>query len=132
MSTSVNGALPASTVVRYFTQRTISTSANEGAGAFGTGPSSRYNLKRLSFIFSISTIVFAMFTSNLSSDKIAHVHIYATTVLCVIFWIKLNIKMSNFLTIQKPNIRHFSVSDFTAALKSDLFMVQTISGGLRE
>ena len=45
-------------------------------------------------------VVLAMFISNLRSDKIVHVHIYVTTVLCVIFWIKSNIKMSNFLTIQ--------------------------------
>ena len=64
--------------------------------------------------------VFAMFISNLSSDKIAHVHIYATTFLCVFFWIKSNIKMSKFLTIQKPNIRYFSVG-FVDALKPDNF-----------
>jgi len=29
--------------------------------------------------------------------------------------------MSNFLTIQKPDIRHFSLSDFAAALKLDHF-----------
>jgi len=93
--------LPASTVVRYFTQRTMSTSANGAVGAFGTGLSSGYNLKRLFFVFSMSAVVavvFAMFISNLSSDKIAHVYIYATTILCVIFWIKSNIKMSKFLT----------------------------------
>ena len=77
--------LPVSTVVRYFKQRTMSTSANGAAGAFGIGPSSEYNPKRLYFIFSMSTVVFAMFISNLSSDKITHVHIYATTLLCVIF-----------------------------------------------
>jgi hypothetical protein len=77
--------LPASIVIRYFKQRTMSTSANGAAGAFGTGPSSGYNPKRFSFIFSMSTVVFAMFISNLSSHKIAHVHIYATTLLCVIF-----------------------------------------------
>ena len=69
----------------------MSTSANGAAGAFGTGPSSGYNLKRLFFVFSmfaVVAVVFAMFISNLSSDKIAHVHIYATTLLLVIFWIK--------------------------------------------
>ena len=40
----------------------------------------------------------AMFVFNLSSDKIAHVHIYATILLCVFFWIKSNIKISKFLT----------------------------------
>jgi len=99
--------LPASTEVHYFRQHTMSTSVNRAAGAFGTSPSSGYNLKRLIFIFSMSAVVaviFAMFISNLSSDKIAHVHIYVTTLLCVIFWIKSNIKMSSFLTIQKHDI----------------------------
>ena len=36
-------------------------------------------------LFLICLQYFAMFISNLSSDKIAHVHIYATTLLCVIF-----------------------------------------------
>jgi len=94
--------LPASTKVHYFRQHTRSTSVNGAAGAFGTGSSSGYNLKRLFFVFSMSAVVaviFAMFISNLSSDKIAHVHIYATIILCVIFWIQSNIKISNFLTI---------------------------------
>ena len=84
----------------YFEQRTMSTSANGAAGAFGTGPSG-YNLKRLFFFFSmfvVVAVVSAMFISNMSSDKIAHVHMYATTLLLVIFWIKSNIKMSKFLT----------------------------------
>ena len=84
----------------------MSTSVNGAAGAFGTDPSSGYNLKRLFFVFSMSAVVavvFAMFVSNLSSDKIAHVHIYATTILCVIFWIKSNIKMFNFLTASTTN-----------------------------
>jgi len=93
--------LPVPTEVHYFEQHTMSTSVNGVAGAFGTAPSSGYNLKRLFFIFSMSAVVavvLVMFISNLSSDKIAHVHIYATIILCVIFWIKSNIKMSNFLT----------------------------------
>jgi hypothetical protein len=68
----------------------MSTSVNGAAGAFGTGPSSGYNLKQLFFVFSMSVVVavvLAMFISNLNSYKIAHVHIYATIVFCVIFWI---------------------------------------------
>jgi hypothetical protein len=82
------GYLPASTEVYYFKEHTMSTSVNRAAGAFGTGPSSRYNLKRLFSIFSMSAVVVVvleMFISNLSSDKIAHMHIYATAILCVIF-----------------------------------------------
>jgi len=37
------------------------------------------------------------------------------------FWIKLTMKMSNCLTIQKPNVRQFSVSGFAAALKPNNF-----------
>jgi len=72
------------------------------------------------FIFSMFTVI-AMFISNLGSDKIAHVHIYATSLLFVIFWIKSNIKMSKFLTVQKAEISHFSVSGFAAVLKLDNF-----------
>jgi len=66
----------------------MSTSANGAAGAFGTGLSSGYNLNRLFFIFCMSVVVavvLAIFISKLSSDKIAHVHIYATTIFYVIF-----------------------------------------------
>jgi len=63
----------------------MSTSVNGAAGAFGTGPSLGYNPNLLPFIFSMSVVIFAMFISNLSSDKITHVHIYATTILCVFF-----------------------------------------------
>ena len=68
--------LPAPTEVHYFEQHTMSTSVNGAAGAFGIGPSSGYNPNRLSFIFSMFAVVFAMFISNLSSDN------YATTILC--------------------------------------------------
>jgi hypothetical protein len=35
----------------------------------------------------------------------------------MIFWIKLKLKMTIYQTIQKPDIRHFSVSGFVVALK---------------
>ena len=44
-------------------------------------------------------------------------HIHVITYIALIFWIKLKLKMPNFLTIQKSDIRHFSVSGFAAALK---------------
>ena len=58
-------------------------------------------------------ITIAMFITNLISDEFAHVHIYATTLLCLFFWIKSNVKMSKFLTkigrvrLQRPEIFHF-------------------------
>ena len=51
-----------------------------------------------------------------------HMHIYAVTnLLMLFFWIKLIMKMPKFLTIQKPNVRQFSVSGFAAALKPNNF-----------
>jgi len=51
----------------------------------------------------------------------SHVHIFVVTNLLLFFWIKLNKKMPKFLTIQKPDIRQFSVSGFVVALKLDDF-----------
>jgi len=49
-------------------------------------------------------------------------HIYVVTnLLMFYFWIKMTMKMSNYLTIQKPNVRQFSVSGFAAALKPNNF-----------
>jgi hypothetical protein len=39
----------------------------------------------------------------------------------LIYGIKMIWKMPIFLTIQKPNVRHFSVRGFAAALKPDPF-----------
>ena len=51
-----------------------------------------------------------------------HMHIYAiTNMLMLFFWIKLIMKMSKILTIQKHNVRQFSVSGFAAALKPNNF-----------
>ena len=65
-------------------QHTMSTSASGAASAFGTGPS-RYILNSFCLIFSMSTIIFDMSITSLSSDKIAQVHICATTLLIIFF-----------------------------------------------
>jgi hypothetical protein len=59
--------------------------------------------------------VLLLFTAYVSSD--IHMHIHVVTYITVIFWIKLKLKMYISLTIQKPDIRYFSVSGFAAALK---------------
>jgi hypothetical protein len=43
------------------------------------------------------------------------------TNLLLFFWIKITWKMPKSLTIQKPNVRQFSLSDFAAALKPNTF-----------
>jgi hypothetical protein len=56
-----------------------------------------------------------LFTAYLTSGT--HMHIYVITYITLVFWIKLKLIMPSFLTIQKPDIRHFSVSGFADALK---------------
>ena len=62
-----------------------------------------------------------IFAANLSSSKITHVHIFVIRNLLIFFWINFNMKLPKFLTIQKPDIRQFSVSGFAPALKLDDF-----------
>jgi hypothetical protein len=73
------------------------------------GPSTGYTLF-LVFVYNL-----LLFTTYVSSDT--HMHIHVITYITVIFWIKLKLKMHISLTIQKPDIRHFSVSGFVATLK---------------
>jgi hypothetical protein len=48
-------------------------------------------------------------------------HLLFVITIMLIYGIKMIWKMSIFLTIQKPNFRHFSVRGFAAVLKSDPF-----------
>jgi hypothetical protein len=82
---------------------------NGVTGALSIGPSTGYSLL-LIFVH-----VILLFTATMSSY--AHIHISVITFIALYFWIKLNMKMPKFLTIQKPNVRHFSVSGFVVALK---------------
>jgi hypothetical protein len=66
--------------------------------------------------FLVFVHILMLFTAYVSSHT--HMHIHVVTYITVIFWIKLKLKMSISLTIQKPDIRHFSVSGFATALKS--------------
>jgi hypothetical protein len=64
--------------------------------------------------------VLLLFTAYVSSDT--HMYIHVFIYITLVFWIKLKLIMPNSLTIQKPDIRHFFVSGFDAALKpSDPF-----------
>ena len=115
--------LPASTVVRDFEQRTISTSANGASDALGMGPSVGYSLISVITVFCILTVSISMSSMHaVAFIRNIHMHIYAiTNLLMLYFWIKLIMKMPNYLTIQKPNLRQFFVSGFAAALKPNDF-----------
>jgi hypothetical protein len=49
------------------------------------------------------------------------IFIYVIIFMVLFFWIKLTWKLFKHLTIQKPNIRQFSLSGFAAALKPNAF-----------
>jgi hypothetical protein len=116
--------LSAPTVVRDFEQLTMSGTG--ATGALSIGPSAGYisilKLVKFNLIFVMTSLLFMnTFVANLSSSKITNVHIFVITNLLLFFWISFNIKMSKFLTIQKPDNRQFSVSGFVAALKPNDF-----------
>jgi hypothetical protein len=66
-------------------------------------------------LFFVFVHVLLLFTAYVSSDT--HMHINVVTYITLVFWIKLKLIMPNSLTIQKPDIRHFSISGFAATLK---------------
>jgi hypothetical protein len=82
---------------------------NGTTNALSIGPSVGYT------IFFIFVYVSLLFTAYAISYT--HMHIHVITYIALFFWIKLKLKMPKFLTIQKSDIRHFSVSGFAAALK---------------
>jgi hypothetical protein len=101
--------LPPSTAYDYFEHTHEMSRVNGATNALSVGPSAGYNL------FFLFVHILLLFTAYVSSDT--HMHIHVVTYITVIFWIKLKLKMSISPTIQKPYIRHFSVSGFAATLK---------------
>ena len=95
--------LSASTAVRDFEQRTMSTIVNGASDALGMGPSAGYTLISVITVFCIFTVSICMSSMHaVAFIRNIHIHIYAVTnLLMLYFWIKLIMKMPNFLTIQK-------------------------------
>jgi hypothetical protein len=95
---------------------------NGATDALSIGSSMGYTL------FFVFMHVLLFFTAYVGSYT--HMHIHIITYITLVFWIKLKLIMPISLTIQKPDIRHFSVSGFVAALKpSDLLMGHFTRGG---
>jgi hypothetical protein len=90
--------LPASTVVHDFEQRTMS-GANGAFDALGMGPSiGFYSLITVLCVLSVSIIMSYLHTVAFVSDT--HMHIYViTNLLMFYFWIKLTIKIPNYLIV---------------------------------
>jgi hypothetical protein len=82
---------------------------NGATDVLNIGPSAGY------ILFLVIVHVLLLFTAYVSSDT--HMHIHVITYITLVFWIKLKLKMHISLTIQKPDIRHFSSSGFATVLK---------------
>jgi hypothetical protein len=82
---------------------------NRATDTLSIGPSAGY------ILFLVIEHVLLLFTAYVNSDT--HMHIHVVTYITVIFSIKLKLKMHVSLTIQKPDLRHFSVSGCADALK---------------
>jgi hypothetical protein len=82
---------------------------NGSTDALNIGPSAGY------ILFLVIMHVLLLFTTYVTSDT--HMRIHVVTYIALVFWIKLNLKMPIYPTIQKPDVRHFSISGFAATLK---------------
>jgi hypothetical protein len=101
--------LPASTLYGYIEYTHEMSRVNEDTDALSIGPSAGYFLF---FVFVHALLLFTTYTISYT-----HMHIHVFTYITLFFWIKLKLKMCKFLTIQKSDIRHFSVSGFAVVLK---------------
>jgi hypothetical protein len=66
-------------------------------------------------------MLFVFIFAKSASSIFIHVYIHVVINLLWYFWIKFNLKMPKFLTIQKHDIRRFSLSSFAATLKPNDF-----------
>jgi hypothetical protein len=94
-----NVHLPAPTSYGYIEQTHEMSHVNGATDALSIGPSAGYTLF---FVFVHVSLLFTAYASSYT-----HMHIHVITYIALIFWIKLKLKMPNFLTIQKSDIRHF-------------------------
>ena len=80
----------------------MSTSANGASNALGMGPSAGYNLNSVITILCVLTVSISMpYLHAVAFVSDIHMHIYVVTnVLMFYFWIKLTMKMPNYLTLR--------------------------------
>jgi hypothetical protein len=82
--------LPAPTSYGYIEQTHEMSRVNGATGALSIGPSAGYTLF---FVFVHVSLLFTAYASSYT-----HMHIHVITYIALIFWIKLKLKMPNFLT----------------------------------
>jgi hypothetical protein len=90
--------LPAPTSYGYIEQTHEMSRVNGATGALSIGPSAGYTLF---FVFVHVSLLFTAYASSYT-----HMHIHVITYIALIFWIKLKLKMPNFLTAMKENRGH--------------------------
>ena len=90
---------PASTVVHNFEQRTMS-GANGAFDALGMRPSAGYTLNFLITVLCVLTVSISMlYLHAVAFVSDIHMHIYVVTNLLIFyFWIKMTMKIPNYLT----------------------------------
>ena len=83
------------------------SSANGASDALGMGPSVGYTLNFLITVLCVLTVsINISYMYAVAFVRDIHMHIYVVmNLLMFYFWIKLTLKMPNYLTIQKPNVR---------------------------
>ena len=98
--------LPASTVVHDFEQRTIS-GANGVSDALGMGSSAGYTFISVIIVLCVLTVsISILYMRAVAFVRDIHMHIYVVTnLLMFCFWIKLTMKMPNYLTLGPPSAR---------------------------
>jgi hypothetical protein len=69
---------------------------NGATDALSIGPSAGYTLF---FVFVHVSLLFTAYASSYT-----HMHIHVITYIALFFWIKLKLKMPNFLTLGKPSL----------------------------
>jgi hypothetical protein len=77
----------------------------------------KFRVLHLRRVLTVTYFVHIILSFTTAMNSYAHMHISVITFIALYFWIKLNMKMPKFLIIQKPDVRHFSVTGFAVALK---------------
>jgi hypothetical protein len=95
------------------------TMFHSGASGSATGYCLYHSLKFLieTLLVSIIYMIYMMYLSTLNK----HTIIVTNIMIMSFFWIKLNLKLPNFLTFQKRDVRQFSFVGFAGLLKPTPF-----------
>jgi hypothetical protein len=92
---------------------------NGATGALSIGPSAGYTLF---FVFMHVSLLFTAYASSYT-----HMHIHVITYIALIIWIKLKLKMPNFLTkyaclmsyIEKKEVKGKNLSDVSSSVQKE-------------